>query len=150
MQRHRQARRPALRMLLALNTKILYVCENARAPAAGTPYHLVMLRRWMLLAAICAAVAHAAPKRLLYVTATYGFRHVDAIPVSIAVFNQLAQESGAFEVGNTEDLSLINAAYLANFDAVFFYATGALEISAHPQPDPLPFARPGGGSGSSH
>jgi len=104
----------------------------------------------MLLAAICAAVAHAAPKRILYVTATYGFRHVDAIPVSIAVFNQLAQESGAFEVVNTEDISLINAAYLANFDAVYFYTSGELPLTDQQKADLLDYVRSGHGFGGSH
>ena len=110
-----------------------------------------MIRRLLLpLAALSLFPAYAAPKRILYVTATYGFRHVDAIPVSIDVFNQLAQESGAFEIVNTEDVSLINAAYLANFDAVYFYTSGELPLSDQQKADLLDYVRSGHGFGGSH
>jgi type 1 glutamine amidotransferase len=103
-----------------------------------------------LLFAALTLVAHAAPRRILYVTATYGFRHTDSIPVSIDVFQQLAQESGAFEVVNTEDVSLISAATLSNFDAVYFFTSGEFPLTDQQKADLLDFVRSGHGFGGSH
>ena len=62
------------------------------------------------LASLCVA----APKRVLYVTTSAGYRH-DSIPTSQQVLRNLG-----LDVVATEDLSLITADNLQNFDAVFF------------------------------
>ena len=92
----------------------------------------------------------AATRRILYVTATYGFRHSDSIDASIAVFRELAQESGVLEIVNTEDVSLITAENLRNYDAVYFFTSGELPLSDRQKADLLDFVRGGKGFGGSH
>src|SRR5215472_19287971 len=99
---------------------------------------------------LCAVVPFAAPRRILYVTATYGFRHSASIDASVAVFQQLAQESGAFEIDHTEDVSLLNAADLRNYDAVYFFTSGELPLSDQQKADLLDFVYQGKGFGGSH
>src|SRR4051794_22700831 len=105
-----------------------------------------MNRRWLpLLLAflLCNSPAPAATRRILYVTATYGFRHSESIDASIAVFRELAQESGVLEIVNTEDLSLLNAENLRNYDAVYFFTSGELPLSDRQKADLLDFIRSG-------
>ena len=71
---------------------------------------------WLMLA----SAAVSAPRRVLYVTATAGFRHTDSIDASIEVMRQLAQESGVLEIVHTEDLSMIEAGNLRNFGCSHF------------------------------
>ncbi len=106
--------------------------------------------RCTALLLLCASTALAAPPRILYVTATYGFRHSDSINASVTVFQQLAQQSGAFEVDHTEDVSLITAANLRNYDAVYFFTSGELPLSDQQKADLLDFVRQGKGFGGSH
>jgi len=62
-------------------------------------------------------------------TATAAFRH-DSIPVARQVMASLAT-AGAFSVNATEDLSLVNADALRNYDVVMFALTsGELPFSA--------------------
>ena len=110
---------------------------------------------WRILVGLC-ILAHLAPygataatRRVLYVTATYGYRH-DSIAASLDVLQQLADETGAFEIVNTEDVSLINADYLSNFDAVYFFTSGELPLSDQQKVDLLDFVRQGKGFGGSH
>jgi uncharacterized protein len=107
---------------------------------------------WRILFAACllAQLAAADPRRILYVTATYGFRHSGSIDASIQVMQDLAAESGAFEVVNTEDVSQINADNLSNFDAVYFFTSGELPLSDQQKADLLDFIRQGKGFGGSH
>ena len=104
----------------------------------------------LLYVLLCASTALAGPRRILYVTATYGFRHSDSIKTSIAVFQQLAQESGAFEIDHTEDVSLLTAANLRNYDAVYFFTSGELPLSDQQRADLLDFVYQGKGFGGSH
>jgi hypothetical protein len=55
------------------------------------------------------------PKRVLYMTHSAGCVH-DSIPTSCSVMQDLATRSGQFEVLCSEDLSLIAADSLRNFD----------------------------------
>src|SRR5579863_9834657 len=94
--------------------------------------------------------AVAAKHSILYVTATYGYRH-DSIPASVQMMQDLAAESdGVLEVVNTEDVSLINAEYLSGFDAVFFFTSGELPLSDQQKSDLLDFVRRGKGFGGAH
>jgi hypothetical protein len=99
-------------------------------PAALWLYNGLMPGRSLVFAAfLLAQLAAADPRRILYVTATYGFRHSESIAASIQVMQDLAAESGAFEVVNTEDVSEINAENLRNFDAVYFFTSGELPLT---------------------
>ena len=83
-------------------------------------------------------------------TATYGFRHSDSIDASIEVFRELAKESGVLEIVNTEDVSLLTAENLRNYDAVYFFTSGELPLSDQQKADLLDFVRSGKGFGGSH
>src|SRR5215813_7725215 len=101
----------------------------------------------LLLLAIAAA---AAPKRVLYLTATYGYRHGDAIDASVEVMREIAAQSGALEIVHTEDVSLISADRLRDFDAVYFFTSGELPLTDTQKSDLLAFIRDGKGFGGSH
>jgi uncharacterized protein (TIGR03437 family) len=106
------------------------------------------------IAAVCfllsVSAALGAPRRILYVTATYGFRHTDSIEASVEVMQQLAQESGMLEIVHTEDISLLTADFLRTFDAVYFFTSGELPLSDQQKADLLEFIRQGKGFGGSH
>ncbi len=106
--------------------------------------------RFTALLLLFAGAAFAAPRRILYVTTTYGFRHSDSIDTSITVFQQLAQQSGAFEVDHTEDIALINAANLRNYDAIYFFTSGEMPLSDQQKTDLIDFVSQGKGFGGSH
>ena len=90
-----------------------------------------------------------APKRILYMTHSAGYVH-DSIPTSCAVMQSLAARSGQFEVLCTEDLSLITADSLRNFDIVYFFTSGELQLSDQQKADLLAFVRDGKGFGGVH
>jgi hypothetical protein len=118
-------------------------------------YDEFMNRRWVpllpaLLLLIGASLGQAATRRILYVTATYGFRHSDSIDASIQVFRELAQQSGVLEIVNTEDISLITAENLRNYDAVYFFTSGEMPFSDQQKADLLDYVRSGKGFGGSH
>jgi type 1 glutamine amidotransferase len=96
------------------------------------------------------AAATAAPKRVLYLTATYGYRHSDSIDASVQVLNELATQSGALEIVHTEDVSWISADRLRDFDAVYFFTSGELPLTDTQKSDLLAFIRDGKGFGGSH
>jgi type 1 glutamine amidotransferase len=82
--------------------------------------------------------------RVLMLTATAGFRH-DSIATAQQVLASLASSNG-FTITATEDLSLISAANLANYDVLFFALTsGNLPLSAAQKSDILAFVSRGGG-----
>src|SRR6476620_8828290 len=100
--------------------------------------------RFVLLLLLSAAIAQSAPKRVLYITATAGFRHTDSIEASIAVMQSIAKESG-LEIVHTEDLSLISSDNLKTFDAIYFFTSGELPLSDQQKTDLLQFVRSGKG-----
>ena len=93
--------------------------------------------------------AWGAPYRILYLTATYGFRH-GSIDASVEVMQDIARSTGAFEIVHTEDVSLIDADYLRGFDAVYFFTSGELPLSEAQKSALLDFIRQGKGFGGSH
>ncbi len=107
------------------------------------------------LAALCTLFlfhpcAHAdPPKRILYMTHSAGYVH-DSIPTSCAVMQSLAARSGQFEVLCSEDLSLIAADSLRNFDILYFFTSGELALSDQQKVDLLAFVRNGKGFGGVH
>jgi uncharacterized protein (TIGR03437 family) len=106
--------------------------------------------RFTCLLLLGALAALAGPRRILYVTATYGYRHSDSIDASVALFQQMAEQSGAFAIDHTEDVSLLTAANLRNYDAVYFFTSGELPLSDQQKADLLDFVRQGKGFGGSH
>src|SRR5262249_7068410 len=102
------------------------------------------------LALLFACGALGAPRRVMSVTATEGYRHSDAIEASIDVLQELARESGVLEIVNTEDVSLIQADTLRDFDAVYFFTSGELPLTDQQKADLLDFVRQGKGFGGSH
>src|SRR2546422_1877137 len=103
--------------------------KSINLPGFGRLFSLVM--------AICGSFAFvspgfAAPKKLLVVTVTKGFRH-SSIPSAEKVLGELAQKSGAFEVDyvrNDEEMAKkMTADALKNYDGVIFAnTTGELPL----------------------
>src|SRR5258708_4098173 len=88
-------------------------------------------RLFSLVTAICgtfafASPAFAAPKKLLVVTVTKGFRH-SSIPTAEKVLGELAQSSGAFTVDyvrtDEEMAQKMTLEALKNYDGVIFANT---------------------------
>jgi type 1 glutamine amidotransferase len=96
---------------------------------------------------LCAAL-DAAPRRVLYVTHTAGFRH-DSIPASQTAMRRVAERAG-FELTVTESLALLTAENLRNYDALFFFTSGELALSDGQKRDLLAFVREGKGFGGAH
>ncbi len=94
-----------------------------------------------------AAAASAAPKRVLYVTHSAGYRH-DSIPASIEVLRTLSPSE--LDVTATEDLSVISAGGLRDYDAVFFFTSGELALDDAQKAALLAFVRSGKGFGGAH
>jgi uncharacterized protein (TIGR03437 family) len=109
-----------------------------------------LFARFTSFGLLFASAAVAASPRILYVTATYGFRHSESIDASVTLFQQLAQETDAFEIDHTEDVSLLTAANLRAYDAVYFFTSGELPLSDQQKADLLDFVRQGKGFGGSH
>ncbi|MBI3695665.1 MAG: ThuA domain-containing protein [Acidobacteria bacterium] len=104
----------------------------------------------LLWALFSVVLAQAAPKRVLYVTHSAGFRH-DSIPVSRQVMESLVtRSSGQLEVVSTEDLSLLTVENLRNFDVVFFFTSGELALNDQQKRDFLAFVREGKAFGGVH
>jgi len=89
------------------------------------------------------------PKRILYITHSAGFRH-QSIPHSVVALQVIAAASRKLQITTSEDVSLLNAATLRNYDAVMFYTTGELPISDQQKQDLLAFVRSGKGFGGVH
>jgi uncharacterized protein (TIGR03437 family) len=109
-----------------------------------------LARLALALLSLSATLALSAPRRILYVTATYGFRHNDSIDASVEVFEQLAKESGVLQIDHTEDIGLLTADNLRNYDAVYFFTSGELPLTDQQKADLLDFVRSGHGFGGSH
>src|SRR5882672_4827667 len=90
-----------------------------------------MHRRGLLLIslALCAMVTTAAqaPKKVLYLTYSAGYRH-DVIPLSIQILPEIGKKNG-FDVVATKDLAFLTPEELKKYDGVVFYTTGELPIS---------------------
>jgi type 1 glutamine amidotransferase len=86
----------------------------------------------------------AGQPRVLYLSHSAGFVHESRIHAG-QVITQLGQSSGAFTVTSTEDPNLINAANLANYDAVVFFTSGELPFNDAQKAALLQFVRSGKG-----
>ncbi|HYP13339.1 MAG TPA: ThuA domain-containing protein [Bryobacteraceae bacterium] len=106
-----------------------------------------MLRPLLLLA--CAAAALGAAPKVLFVSHSAGYRH-GSIETARDVLQKIGSDSRKFEVTATEDLSLVSAAGLREFDAVFFFTSGELALSSEQKGALLDFVRSGKGFGGAH
>ena len=87
----------------------------------------------------------AAPVRVLFFSATTGFRH-DSIPAARQALTSLGASTGAFTITASEDVADLSAAKLANVDVVFFgMTTGELPLSAETRRALLDFVQSGHG-----
>ena len=105
------------------------------------------MRLIALLLLLVSLACGQAPKRILFFSHTAGFRH-GSIEVAKRVLTQLSPAE--FQVTSSEDLALISAASLRNFDAVFFYTSGELALTNQQKQDLLAYVRQGGGFGGTH
>jgi type 1 glutamine amidotransferase len=96
------------------------------------------------LLAFVVGLADAQPKRILYITTSAGYRHA-SIETSIAVLEDLSRRNGQFEMVATEDVSLLNAASLEEFDGVLFFTSGELPVSESQKSGLLEFVWSGKG-----
>ncbi|MCW5981760.1 MAG: ThuA domain-containing protein [Bryobacteraceae bacterium] len=103
--------------------------------------------RLVALGLLLACAAWPQPKRVLYVTHSAGFRH-DSIGTSIDVLRSLSPDE--IDVSATEDLSVITAGGLRDYDAVFFFTSGELPLSDAQKAALLEFVRSGKGFGGAH
>lgn len=99
-----------------------------------------------LLASASLSIAQP-PKRILYFSHTAAFRHV-SINAARDVLRGL--DPAGFAITASEDLSIITAEQLRNFDAVFFYTSGELALSAQQKQDLLDYVLNGGGFAGTH
>src|SRR5437764_3760195 len=98
-------------------------------PRAGR-FVLILLTTWLIFGV--APALFAAPKKVLVVTVTKGFRH-SSIPTAEKVLGELAEKSGAFTVDyvrNDKDMAQkMTTAALKNYDGVIFAnTTGELPL----------------------
>jgi type 1 glutamine amidotransferase len=84
------------------------------------------------------------PNRILYFTHSAGYRH-QVIPTSQAVLKQLGENSRAFKVTTTEDVSAFTTENLRHYAAVVFFTTGELPMSDAQKAALLAFVRSGRG-----
>jgi type 1 glutamine amidotransferase len=128
------------------------------------------MRAWIFGLAVVglfAVVAAAAPagekkpevkKKLLVITQSKGFVHdvvkrpkPDELCLVEQILTEIGQTSGDFEVTCSQDARKeITAENLKNYDAVFFYTTGELELSDVQKADLLEFVRSGKGFAGTH
>lgn len=96
---------------------------------------------------LLAASLGAQPKHVLYFSHTAGFRHG-----SIASAREVLQtlDPQRWRVTASEDLALITANRLREFDAIFFFTSGELALSDSQKRDLLDYVRNGGGFGAVH
>jgi uncharacterized protein len=87
------------------------------------------------------------PKRILFFSHTAGFRH-GSINAAREVLRGL--DPARFAITASEDLSILTAERLRNFDAVFFYTSGELALSAAQKREFLEYVRNGGGFAGTH
>src|SRR6266436_8046911 len=100
-----------MRILIMKTLEILVSCR-------------LLLAGLLLLGAV--VLAQAAPKKVLVVTVTKGFRH-SSIPTAEKVLGELAKKSGAFEVDyvrtDEEMAEKMTMASLKKYDGVIFANT---------------------------
>jgi uncharacterized protein len=82
--------------------------------------------------------------RVLYLTHSAGFHH-DVLPLSREILERLGEETGAFDVTSTEDVSALAPERLHRYKSVVFYTSGELPLSDREKKGLLDFVRSGHG-----
>jgi uncharacterized protein len=122
--------------------------------AASSTRHAACVAALALWLAACGSSDMATPtgappttapaRRILYVTQSAGFKH-DVLPLSAQILQDVGRRAGAFDVTATDDSSLVTRDALARYDAVVFFTTGELPMSADQKAALLEFVRAGKG-----
>ena len=102
--------------------------------------------------------AVAAPKKILVITQSKGFRHgpvtrpaPDQLCLVEKTLEELGKTSGIFTTENSQDaIAVLTKENLAKFDAIFFYTTGSLLPAGEPREALLDFVRQGKGFIGTH
>jgi type 1 glutamine amidotransferase len=101
-----------------------------------------------LLASLLLAQDASGPKRILYLSHSAGFHHESTVAARQSLETL---DPSRFVVTSTNDLSYIAADRLREFDAVFFFTSGELQLDARQKADLLDFVRTrGGGFAAAH
>ena len=97
-----------------------------------------------LTIAAAAAQGQQRAERILYVTASAGYRH-DVLDLSQDVLKEIGARSGQFTVTPTEDLSIFTSEKLQAFAALIFFTSGELPMTDSQKRAFLDFVRGGKG-----
>jgi len=81
---------------------------------------------------------------LLYLTLSAGFKH-DTVAPSREIVKEIGEKSGAFDVTLADDVSPFTAENLKSYDAVMFYTTGELPMTAEQKSALVNFIKSGHG-----
>jgi uncharacterized protein len=128
------------------------VTSSAQAPAfAGTRRGVLTMAAGALAALggtanparLSAALAAAAPARILYFTLSAGYRH-EVIPVSREIMRSIGGSAG-FDIAASEDVSVFTVENLRRYAAVMFFTTGELPMNDAQKAALTGFVRAGGG-----
>ena len=121
---------------------------------------VTLLRPLAFLAVLLALAlpAVAAPKKILVITQSKGFRHgpvtrsaPDQLCLVEKTMQELGAKSGVFETVNSQDaIAVLTAENLKQFDAIFFYTTGSLLPAGEPREALLNFVKSGKGFIGTH
>ncbi len=82
--------------------------------------------------------------RLLYFTLSAGYKHASVAP-SRAIVKEIGERSGAFETTVTKDVSVFTKQNLKKYDAVMFFTTGELPMTAAEKRAFIDFVKSGHG-----
>jgi type 1 glutamine amidotransferase len=82
--------------------------------------------------------------RLLYLTLSAGFKH-DSVAPSRNIVKGIGEKSGAFDTTLADDVVGLTAETLKNYDAVMFYTTGELPMTAEQKSALVDFIKSGHG-----
>lgn len=122
-------------------------------PTADPCHRRRVARSFWLPAVWCCAVlgwvgapaaAQTVTKRVLYVTQSAGFPH-PVLALSRTILQQIGTTSGLFTTTLTDDVSLIDANFLEDFDAVVFFTSGELPMNDGQKQALLQYVEHGGG-----
>ena len=90
------------------------------------------------------AAAAVAARHILYLTHSAGYRH-EVLPLSAQILQDIGRQSRAFDVTATDDCAVVTRESLTRFDAVVFFTSGDLPMSADQKAALLDFVQSGKG-----
>lgn len=92
----------------------------------------------------CLAGSGHPEQKLLYMTLAAGYQHASVAP-SESIVKEIGRRSGAFETTVTQDVGAFTRQNLKQFDAVMFYTSGELPMTAAEKEALISFVRAGHG-----